>query len=259
MPSYFARHEQFLRIFALLDILSNARQPLDDASLINALKERLGLSRLSARTLHRDCDFLVSCGYPISHMPLAGDRRYGWQFAKDATVGRRIPVEPVTLLELASFMVARDLLRTCEGTILWSGIESLREKIERGLPADLRVKLDQTSKAFHVPAPLTGRYADRPRLLSALAGAILEYREIEIDASNEGAGGADGRIRLRPLRLVIEPPTVRLLCVGCPGDDAPRLIDIEGINHVEPLDTTFDPVAIDAAAMLDAIARGRAT
>ena len=88
MPRNFSRHEQFLRIFALLEILSNSRQPLDDQSLITQLKERLGLSRLSTRTLHRDCDFLISCGYPIDHMPLPGIRRYGWQMTKDAAAGR---------------------------------------------------------------------------------------------------------------------------------------------------------------------------
>jgi len=60
MPRNLSRHEQFLRIFALLEILSTARKPLDDQSLLLALRERLGLSRLSARTLHRDCDFLVT-------------------------------------------------------------------------------------------------------------------------------------------------------------------------------------------------------
>ena len=62
MPRHFSRHEQFLRIFALLDILSTAHAPLDDQSLIAELKERLGLSRLSPRTLHRDCEFLLTCG-----------------------------------------------------------------------------------------------------------------------------------------------------------------------------------------------------
>ncbi len=75
MTPHFSRHEQFLRIFALLDILAAARQPLDDRTLIASLKERLGLSRLSVRTLHRDCAFLISCGYPVDHTPLPKTRR----------------------------------------------------------------------------------------------------------------------------------------------------------------------------------------
>jgi predicted DNA-binding transcriptional regulator YafY len=129
MTPHFSRHEQFLRIFALLEILSNALQPLGDDALIELLRERLGLTSLSVRTLHRDCDFLTSCGYPLDHTPLPEGRKYGWALAKDVTTERRLPAEPITLLELMAFMVARDLLRTCEGTVLWTGIESLRHKI----------------------------------------------------------------------------------------------------------------------------------
>ena len=124
----------FRSIFALLEILSNARQPLEDQALIAAIKERLGLTKLSPRTLRRDCEFLCSCGYPADHVPLPDGRRYGWQLAKDSVNGRKIPSEPLTLLELVAFAVGRDLLKSFQGTILWTGIESLRQKIERDVP-----------------------------------------------------------------------------------------------------------------------------
>ena len=143
MPPNFSRHEQFLRIFALLEILSTTRQPLDDQALIAALKERLGLTRLSSRTLHRDCDFLLSCGYPVDHAPLPGDRKYGWQLSKTVATEKRIPLEPLTLLELVAFTVARDLLRAFEGTVLWTGIESLRHKLERDLPPEMLTRLKE--------------------------------------------------------------------------------------------------------------------
>ena len=193
MPRNFARHEQFLRIFALLEILSSTRQPLDDDALIGQLKERLGLSRLSARTLHRDCDFLVTCGYPIDHLPLAGNRRYGWQLSKTTAAGRQIPAEPITLLELTAFMVGRDLLRTLEGTILWSGIEALRHKLERSLPANLLDRLEGAKLVFHVQPFDTAKYAGRPRLLSALSAAITDCREIEFE--ERGSDGRPGPIR----------------------------------------------------------------
>ena len=76
MPRNFARHEQFLRIFALLELLTNAHQPLDDETLVNALKEKLGLMRLSPRTLRRDCEFLSSCGYSVDHVQGIDPGRY---------------------------------------------------------------------------------------------------------------------------------------------------------------------------------------
>ena len=146
MPPSFSRYEQFLRIYALLDLLSTARQPLDDKSLIAAVKERLGLAHLSTRTLHRDCDFLVACGYPVDHSPLPGGRRYGWQIVRNSGPGRPIPVEPITVLELVAFQVGRECLRPFEGTVLWTGIESLRHKLEQQLTPELLAKLEQERK-----------------------------------------------------------------------------------------------------------------
>lgn len=256
MTNNFARHEQFLRIFALLEILSNARQPIDDQTLIGQLKERLGLSRLSARTLHRDCHFLQSCGYPIDHVPIAGIRRHGWQMGKEPPAGRRLPAEPVTILELVAFMVGRDLLRTFEGTILWSGIESLRHKIERSLPPELLPQLEAARRAFHVPAGDPNRYAARPRLLSTLSAAITDCREIEVVTRPAGRGQTETR-RLRPLQLVIRPPLVQLLGLDVSAEQTatPLVIEIDRIESVVPLDVTFPTDAIDPAALL-ATARG---
>lgn len=241
MPRNFARHEQFLRIFALLEILSNARQPIDDQSMVALLKERLGLARLSPRTLRRDCEFLGSCGYPVDHVPLPDGRKYGWQLAKDSVNGRKIPSEPLTLLELVAFTVGRDLLRTFEGTILWTGIESLRHKLEREMPAAMLERLEAARHVFHVRGVDPSRYAARPRLISALSGAITDSQEIEVE---EHANGGDPpvRMRLQPQRLVIEPPAIRLLAFPVGVETSkPLLLDIEKIAKVTPLDVSFVP------------------
>lgn len=242
MPPNFSRHEQFLRIFALLEILSTTRQPLDDQALIAAIRERLGLTRLSARTLHRDCDFLLSCGYPIDHAPLPGDRKYGWQLLKLTSSEKRIPVEPLTLLELVAFSVGRDLLRTFEGTVLWTGIESLRHKIERDLTPAMLEQFKDARQVFHVDGNDPARYAARPRLISLLSNAIAECREIEIDERVEGDGKTVRR-RLQPHRLLIRPPVVRLLgfAADATAEAEPVLLDIERIENVTPLDATFVP------------------
>jgi len=173
MPRNFARYEQFLRIFALLELLSAARQPLDDRSVIASIQERLVLTRLSPRTLRRDCEFLTACGYAIDHVPLPDGRKYGWMLAKEGSLDRRIPREPLTLLEIIAFTVGRDLLQPFEGTILWTGIESLRFKLERDLPAEMRERLEAAKRVFHVRG-FDPRYAARPRLISTLSRAITD-------------------------------------------------------------------------------------
>jgi len=245
-----ARYEQLLRIFALLEILASSRTLLDDKALIALVKERLGLSRLSARTLHRDCEFLVFCGYPIDHAPMPTGRKYGWRLDAAALAGRRIPPEPLTLLELASFSVGRDLLRAFEGTILWTGIESLRAKLERGLPAALVEKLAEVRRVFHVPPPDAARYAARPRMLSALSRAISDCRAVEIEEPS-GADAGPSRRRLHPMMLVISLPRVQLAGweIGPAEADPPAVIDIDRITKVTPLDTTFAPRPLDPATI----------
>lgn len=250
MSSNFARHEQFLRIFALLDILSEARQPIDDQSLIATIRERLGLSRLSPRTLRRDCEFLSSCGYPVDHKPIAGSRKFGWQLGQPAVGGRKIPGEPLTLLELVAFAVGRDMLRSLEGTVLWTGIESLRQKLERDLPPSLREQLAAARRVFHVSGGEPGRYAARPRLISTLSAAITDCQEIDV-AERHAEGETTPRRRLRPHCLVIQPPRVELLAfpVEDPTSD-PVLIDIDRIEEVVSTDATFTRHQTDVAAIL---------
>lgn len=248
MSRNLARYEQFLRIYATLDILSNARQPLDDQTLIGLIKERLGLTTLSQRTLHRDCEFLVACGYPIDHPQLAGDRRHGWVLDKEAVTGRRFPGEPTTILELVAFNVARDLLRTFEGTVLWSGIESLRAKIEKGLPEELLAQVAEARRVFHVEEIDPAKYAARPRLLAALGTAITDCREIDLECRG---GDAPQRRRIQPMMLRIRLPKVQLVgwTSAADGADPPVMIDIDHIERVTTLDATFVPRPIDPATL----------
>ena len=253
MTSNFARHEQFLRIFALLDILSEARQPIDDQALIATIRERLGLAQLSPRTLRRDCEFLSSCGYPIDHKPIAGSRKYGWQLNQPAMGRRKIPGEPLTLLELVAFAVGRDMLRSFEGTVLWTGIESLRHKLERDLPPGLREQLAAAQQVFHVSGGEPGRYAARPRLISTLTAAITDCQEIDV-IERHADGGPPKLHRLRPHCLVIQPPRAELLAFPSGASAAmPLLIDIDRIEEVVTNDASFPRSEIDVVAVLQRV------
>jgi predicted DNA-binding transcriptional regulator YafY len=245
MPRNFARHEQFLRIFALLEVLSDARQPIDDKSLIATLRERLGLTRLSVRTLHRDCEFLVACGYPIDQVPLPDGRRQGWLLSKDRVSSRKLPLEPLTLLELVAFEVGRDLLKTFEGTVLWTGIESLRHKLERDLSPALLSRLEDAKQIFRVRPPGDSTYASRPRLISTLSGAITDRKEIEIEEKTDQ--GSTVVRRLLPHCFVIDPPAVKLVAFPAEAGEAltPDLINIDRIGKVTTLDAQFTPRPID--------------
>jgi predicted DNA-binding transcriptional regulator YafY len=148
MAQKFSRHEQFLRVFSLLEILSASHAPLSDEVLIATLRDRLGLSRLSARTLRRDCEFPTSCGYPIDHVPIPRERKYGWKLNLDGPLSKKLLSEPLTLLELIAFQLARMHLKPYEGTPLWTGIEMLRSRFERCVPSPSGPSSRSTSWAF---------------------------------------------------------------------------------------------------------------
>lgn len=264
MPKNLARYEQILRIHTVFSILLESRQPADDTTLIHALKGRLGLSRLSSRTLHRDCDFLVNCGYPVEHVAVAGTRRLAWRLNPALMAKRRIPAEPLTILELVAFRLARELLGALEGTVLWTGIESLRTKLERTLSPIFLAKAQDAQRAFHARSPGRPRFAHRPRLIGALSGAILDRYEIKVKVATPDAAGLTKRI-LRPAVMMIRPPRVKLAAWAAtptkhPGrvgpldsDPSPsgplELIDIDRIKKLERLDSRFNPPPIDLEAL----------
>ena len=149
-------------------------------------------------------------------------------------------------------MVGRDLLRTFEGTILWSGIEALRHKLEAAIPPELLQRLEAAQRVFHVVGPEPARYASRPRLISTLSAAITDCREIKV-VERTAADRPASPLRLRPLRLVIHLPRVQLIAMPADGTTAgePLLLDIDRIDSVQPLDVSFVQPEIDLQAMLD--------
>lgn len=243
MARKFSRHEQFLRIFSLLEILSASHSPLTDDVLINTLRDRLGLSRLSARTLRRDCEFLTSCGYPIDHVQIPRERKYGWKLQSDGPLAKKILVEPLTLLELVAFRVARSHLKPYEGTPLWSGIEMLRSRFDRAIPKAIQAQLDEHFAAFYVAVDGSKKYASRPRLISTLAAAVVACRLIEMDHRG-GDGKSKARCLFQPHRLVIEAERLLLFGYVADGDGLAgraSMLPVEGIRNVRVKDGRFQP------------------
>jgi hypothetical protein len=108
-------------------------------------------------------------------------------------------------------------------------------------------QLEAAREAFHVRRCDPSRYAARPRLISTLSGAITDCQEIDVEQMADD-GRPPVRLRLQPLRLVIEPPAVRLLAIQSPATNGepPLLIDIETIGKVTTRDVTFVPPPADS-------------
>ena len=270
MTTNFARHEQFLRIWKLLEFLETSRRAVSDDELVGHLKESLGLASLSQRTLGRDCEFLASCGYPIERQALPDGRKQGWQFARPVNDGHRwMPREPLTLLEMTAFLLSREQMRFAEGTVLWSGVESLWSKIADTLPPSLADQVAVMREAWHVEGRKQPAYADRPRLLSLLCAAVTACCEIDLHLAaaadkTESATSADAAprasgeqllSRFKPCGLVVRGGGMGL--IGFPDGVAtgpPVLISLEQITNATARDKVFEPCRETVRELL-----GRAT
>ncbi len=262
MTTNFARHEQFLRIWKLLEQLETSRRPVADSELVEHLKEALGLTSLSARTLGRDCEFLASCGYPVERQSMPEGRKQGWHLARQGGDGKRwMPREPLTLLEVTAFLLGREHLRFAEGTVLWSGVESLWDKIAGTLPEQLAKQVAVMRDAWHVEDRSEPAYADRPRLLSLLCAAVTDCCEVDLTLASTAERSAahpdpDGkpdqppaadaakpvRTRFRPHGLAVRSPQIGV--VGFPAGSEtgpPLVIDLSEITTATPLDKVFKP------------------
>jgi len=270
MTTNFARHEQFLRIWKLLEYLETSRRPVSDEELVGHLKESLGLASLSQRTLGRDCEFLGSCGYPIERQALPDGRKQGWQFNRQGNDGNRwMPREPLTLLEMTAFLLSREQMRFAEGTVLWSGVESLWSKIADTLPPSLADQVAVMREAWHVEGRKQPAYANRPRLLSLLCAAVTACCEIDLHLAaaadkTESATSADAAprasgeqllSRFKPCGLVVRGGGMGL--IGFPDGVAtgpPVLISLEQITNATARDKVFEPCRETVRELL-----GRAT
>lgn len=124
-------------------------------------------------------------------------------------------------------------------------------------------KVAQAREAFHVRLPDRSRFGDRPRLISALSGAINDQHEIEVQLPGTDHNAFATR-RLRPAVLVISLPRVQLAAwradheSAAPGqaDDPPpqdpaslELINIDRIAKLKRLDSRFTPLPIDLSSL----------
>ncbi len=259
MSPHLARHEQFLRIWKLLQHLDAARHPVADSDLLDFLKDSLGLTRLSVRTLGRDCEFLASCGYPIQRVATADGQRQGWQLLRTQNQAERWkPAEPLTLLEVVATLVAQEQLRFAEGSILWTGMRSVVEKILTTMPAMLTEQVTVAAGSWHVVSESERPYEHRPRLLSLLATAVTSTTQVEFSLRPQRpeSSPVDGQLNdqsllpnqpaerqtFLPHGFVVQSPSLGLIGFWATQNEEPAvLIDLGQIESAVDLKKSFVP------------------
>jgi predicted DNA-binding transcriptional regulator YafY len=244
------RHEQLLRVFHLIDILFGARDPLSVAELKERLRARGVIEEMSDKNLRRDIEFLARFGYAVRESKKRSPRG-GSCLAWAIQAGRgaeELEAPAVTLSELLSLGVARDLLAPLAGTVYWRGVGQLLAKLERVATPALLTYVEEHRDGLVVhPKPAGQKY--RSRMLNAINRAIRRALELEIRYTSL----ADTRPRrsvIRPEALVVYDGAIYIAGCRAPGtartprrspadDGGPRFYKLDRLHDVHVTSRTF--------------------
>jgi len=240
-----SRHEQLLRVFHLIDILFDARQPLAIAELKSRLHDRGVIDELSDKSLRRDIEFLGRFGYAVKESKKRspkGARVQAWSILPGRGAAE-LGAPAITLPELLSLAVARDFLAPLAGTVYWRGIAQVIEKLERVATPELLAYVNEHHEGLVIhPRPEAGKY--RSQTLNAIHRAIRGRRELDV----RYAGLGDRKPRravIRPEALVLYDGSVyvaayRAGAAGRRHPDVVRFFKLDRLTDARVSSRTFD-------------------
>lgn len=235
-----SRHEQLLRVFHLIDILFEARQPLTAAELKDRLRDRGVIDEMSEKNIGRDVEFLGRFGYAVKESRKRTDRGTERKaFAIEPGRGmHELAVPAVSLPELLSLAAAREFLAPLAGTFYWRGIGQLLAKLERVATPELLAYAESHKEGLVVhPKPAAAKYG--ARMLSAVNTAIRNAVELAI----RYRGLADSRpkrIVIRPEALVLYEGSVYIAARRVPSQTAGRRTRADDVVRFYKLDRVVE-------------------
>lgn len=128
-----ARGDQMGRQWKVIQTLITTHQ----GKTVNELVDELELD-CHPRTVYRDLEALQAAGFPIYTETVDG--KNVWMIMDSAR--EKMPI-PMTLSELMSLYLARDMLKVLKHTVFYSSLKSLFHKIKTSLPAELLAYLNE--------------------------------------------------------------------------------------------------------------------
>lgn len=217
-----SRHEQLLRVFHLIDILFEARQPLTAAELKDRLRDRGVIDEMSEKNIGRDVEFLGRFGYAVRESrkrTARGTERKAWAIEPGRGM-HELAVPAISLPELLSLAAAREFLAPLAGTFYWRGIGQLLAKLERAATPELLAYAETHKEGLVVhPKPAAPKYA--ARMLSAVNTAIRNAVELAIRYQGL-ADARPKRIVIRPEALVLYEGSIYIAARRVPAQSAGR-------------------------------------
>lgn len=207
---------------------------------INAFLEELDVSRA---TFKRDIEYLRD----RLHAPIVWDRDeggYRFESAKRTGPAYELPGLWFSAGELYALLAAHKLLGDIEPGILAAHVAPLQARLAALLEASGHSAKEITQRVHLLS---TARRAVEPRFFTDIALALLDRKQIEIEAWNRGRDETDVRI-VSPQRLIHYRDNW-YLDAWCHWRDGLRSFSVDAMQHLKVL---REPARAVPAAELDA-------
>ncbi len=175
------RGTQIARQWKILRLIESRKRGLTARELSHELETDL-------RTIYRDLEALQDAGFP-----LYTDREgKGSCWCLVEGFKSNLPL-PLTMTELASLHMSRDIMRVFEGTAFQESIEGLFDKIRVSLPPEVIRYLDNISANLKVGFGPRKDYQAFKGIISEVSQATAERRRVEIQYKAASTGKVTSR------------------------------------------------------------------
>lgn len=193
----------------------------------------------SLRTAYRDLDDLQLAGFPLFAEKKDGCRC--WKFVD--TYRANLPF-PLSITEVMSLHLSRDLFRVFQGTVFSDSLESLFQKITAALPPESLSYLKKIESTFHMGIRPYKDYQRFRELIAQVNQAALERRCIEIAYQPLKTDAASLR-KVEPYKIWFYEGTIYLIG-RCRLRKAIRTFVLDRIHMLKPTAEAFEmPEAFD--------------
>ena len=162
------RGTQLARQWKIIRLLESRKRGISSNDLANELEVPL-------RTVYRDLEAIQEAGFPV-YTEREGKNSL-WKLLD--TFKKDFPI-PLTMTELMSLHMSRDLLRIFEGTVFHESIESLFKKVKAALSPETLRFLENISGQLKVNFGPTRTFSGLKETIKAISEATANRRRVEI-------------------------------------------------------------------------------
>jgi len=191
-----AQYSQGYRLVKIMEMFQ-ARQNVT----IPALMEQFGVSR---RTIHRDLAALTE-NYSIEEAGVLSDNRKVWRLSSP----RQSEMLKLTVMEMTSLFMGKNLFNFTRGTELKNSIDSLFAKVSHRLASSRKAYRERLERKFYCTPGAPKNYAAHDDALNEIVTSLLNENKLRVRYRKPGQEPSSDT--LHPYTLVIHNNALYLI------------------------------------------------